>query len=64
MRPRVNSTGENFAQFWTVFQPSDSQYFVVDRVTLEQVTDYAKRKGDSVNDTERWLAPILDYDPE
>ena len=46
------------------FSHPESQYFVVGRVTLEQVTDYAKRKGDSVIDTERWLAPILDYDPE
>ena len=46
------------------FSHPESQYFVVGRVTLEQVTDYAKRKGDSVSDTERWLAPILDYDPE
>ena len=46
------------------FSHPESQYFVVGRVTLEQVTDYAKRKGDSVADTERWLAPILDYDPE
>ena len=46
------------------FSHPESQYFVVGRVTLEQVTDYAKRKGDNVSDTERWLAPILDYDPE
>ena len=46
------------------FSHPESQYFVVGRVTLEQVTDYAKRKGDSMSDTERWLAPILDYDPE
>ena len=46
------------------FSHPESQYFVVGRVTLEQVSDYAKRKGDSVSDTERWLAPILDYDPE
>ena len=46
------------------FSHPESQYFVVGRISLDQVTDYAKRKGDSVADTERWLAPILDYDPE
>jgi 5-methyltetrahydrofolate--homocysteine methyltransferase len=46
------------------FSHPDSQYFVVGRVSLEQVSDYAKRKGDSLADSERWLAPILDYDPE
>jgi 5-methyltetrahydrofolate--homocysteine methyltransferase len=29
-----------------------------------QVEDYAKRKGMSIKETERWLAPVLDYDPE
>ncbi len=46
------------------FSHPESQYFVVGRVSLEQVTDYAKRKGDSLVECERWLAPILDYDPE
>jgi 5-methyltetrahydrofolate--homocysteine methyltransferase len=46
------------------FSHPESQYFVVGRVTLEQVSDYAKRKGEPISDTERWLAPILDYDPE
>ncbi len=41
-----------------------SQYFVVGRVTREQVDDYAKRKGWTCTEAERWLAPILDYDPE
>ena len=46
------------------FSHPESQYFVVGRISLDQVTDYAKRKHDSVADTERWLAPILDYDPD
>ncbi len=41
-----------------------SQYFVVGRLTKEQVADYAKRKGWSLAEAERWLAPNLDYDPE
>ena len=41
-----------------------SQYFVVGRVSREQVEDYAKRKGWSMTEAERWLASNLDYDPE
>jgi 5-methyltetrahydrofolate--homocysteine methyltransferase len=46
------------------FSHPESQYFVVGRVTLEQVEDYAKRKGVALSEAEKWLAPILDYDPE
>jgi 5-methyltetrahydrofolate--homocysteine methyltransferase len=41
-----------------------SQYFVVGRLGKEQVEDYARRKGWSVPEAERWLASNLDYDPE
>ncbi|HUD41444.1 MAG TPA: methionine synthase [Dokdonella sp.] len=46
------------------FAHPDSQYFVVGRVTREQVEDYARRKGWTLAEAERWLAPNLDYDPE
>ncbi|TBR40711.1 methionine synthase [Dyella terrae] len=46
------------------FSHPDSQYFVVGRVTREQVDDYAKRKGWTREEAERWLAPNLDYDPD
>ncbi|QRN55908.1 methionine synthase [Dyella caseinilytica] len=46
------------------FSHPNSQYFVVGRVTREQVEDYAKRKGWTREEAERWLAPNLDYDPE
>ncbi|RDS81068.1 methionine synthase [Dyella psychrodurans] len=46
------------------FSHPNSQYFVVGRVTREQVDDYAKRKGWTRQEAERWLAPNLDYDPE
>jgi 5-methyltetrahydrofolate--homocysteine methyltransferase len=46
------------------FSHPESQYFVVGRVSKEQVDHYAARKKQSVAETERWLAPILDYDPE
>jgi 5-methyltetrahydrofolate--homocysteine methyltransferase len=46
------------------FSHPQSQYFVVGRVSKEQVEDYAKRKGASLAQAERWLASNLDYDPE
>ncbi len=46
------------------FSHPQSQYFVVGRLTKEQVADYAKRKGWTLAEAERWLAPNLDYDPE
>ncbi|MCX7043179.1 MAG: methionine synthase [Gammaproteobacteria bacterium] len=46
------------------FSHPRSQYFVVGRLGREQVADYARRKGVSVMQAERWLAPNLDYDPE
>jgi 5-methyltetrahydrofolate--homocysteine methyltransferase len=61
---------EGFAMYPTAavsgwyFSHPDSQYFVVGRLTREQVEDYAKRKGWTREQAERWLAPNLDYDPE
>lgn len=46
------------------FAHPQSQYFVVGKVSLEQVEEYAKRKHVALPEIERWLAPILDYDPE
>jgi 5-methyltetrahydrofolate--homocysteine methyltransferase len=40
-----------------------SAYFGVGKIERDQVEDYAKRKGWSLQETERWLAPILNYDP-
>jgi 5-methyltetrahydrofolate--homocysteine methyltransferase len=46
------------------FSHPQSQYFVVGRVSKEQVADYAKRKGVELAQAERWLASNLDYDPD
>ncbi len=46
------------------FSHPQSQYFVVGRVSKQQVEDYARRKGVSLAQAERWLASNLDYDPE
>jgi 5-methyltetrahydrofolate--homocysteine methyltransferase len=41
----------------------DSAYFAVGRIEADQVADYARRKGWETATAERWLAPILNYDP-
>jgi len=46
------------------FAHPDAQYFVLGRLTREQVEDYAVRKGWTLAEAERWLAPNLAYDPE
>jgi len=45
------------------FSHPDSEYFGVGRVERDQVEDYAARKGWTVEEAERWLAPVLNYDP-
>jgi 5-methyltetrahydrofolate--homocysteine methyltransferase len=45
------------------FSHPDSFYFGVGRIERDQVEDYAVRKGWTVAQAERWLAPILNYDP-
>ncbi len=46
------------------FSHPQSQYFVVGRLSREQVADYARRKNIALTQAERWLGPNLDYDPE
>ncbi len=45
------------------FSHPDSYYFGVGRIERDQVEDYAKRKGWTVEQAEKWLAPVLNYDP-
>jgi 5-methyltetrahydrofolate--homocysteine methyltransferase len=45
------------------FSHPDSHYFGVGKIERDQVEDYARRKGWSIADAERWLAPVLNYDP-
>ncbi len=42
----------------------ESQYFGIGKIGRDQVEDYAARKGEPVQVTERWLAPNLAYDPD
>lgn len=46
------------------FSHPQSQYFVVGRLAQDQVADYAERKGWTLQEAERWLAPNLGYNPE
>jgi 5-methyltetrahydrofolate--homocysteine methyltransferase len=41
----------------------DAHYFGVAKIERDQVEDYASRKGWSIGETERWLTPILNYEP-
>ena len=41
----------------------DAEYFGVGRIDRDQVEDYARRKGWDMATAERWLSPILAYDP-
>jgi 5-methyltetrahydrofolate--homocysteine methyltransferase len=41
----------------------ESYYFGVAKVERDQVQDYAARKGMSLDEAERWLAPVLNYVP-
>jgi 5-methyltetrahydrofolate--homocysteine methyltransferase len=45
------------------FAHPDARYFAVGKIDRDQVVDYAKRKGMSVAQVEKWLAPNLAYEP-
>jgi 5-methyltetrahydrofolate--homocysteine methyltransferase len=45
------------------FSHPESYYFGVGKIERDQVEDYAARKGMTVGEVERWLAPILNYIP-
>ncbi len=41
-----------------------SHYFGVGKVERDQAEDYARRKGWTIDECERWLAPVLNYEPQ
>ena len=55
MMPAASVSGLYFAN-------PESKYFAVGKICKDQVEDYASRKKMDVEETERWLAPILGYD--
>jgi 5-methyltetrahydrofolate--homocysteine methyltransferase len=59
---------ESYAMFpaasvsgWYMAHP-EAKYFPLGKVSRDQVQDYAHRKGMSVEEAEKWLAPNLGYD--
>jgi 5-methyltetrahydrofolate--homocysteine methyltransferase len=61
---------ESFAMFPTAavsgfyFSHPNSRYFAVGQIDLDQVQSYARRKGMTLEEAQRWLAPNLGYDAE
>ena len=54
MYPTASVSGWYFAH-------PDSKYFGVGKIQKDQVQQYAKRKGESVELIEKWLSPNLNY---
>ena len=60
---------EHFAMYPTAavsgwyFAHPESKYFAVGKIGVDQVEDYAERKGLTKAEAERWLMPSLAYDP-
>jgi len=54
MHPAASVSGLYFAH-------PEARYFAVDRLTKDQVEDYAKRKSMPIEEVERWLSPNLGY---
>jgi 5-methyltetrahydrofolate--homocysteine methyltransferase len=46
------------------FSHPDSRYFGVAEIGRDQVSDYAERKGMTLEEAEKWLSPNLAYDPD
>jgi 5-methyltetrahydrofolate--homocysteine methyltransferase len=46
------------------FSHPRAHYFGVGKIDRDQVANYAQRKGFTMNEAERWLAPILGYEPD
>jgi 5-methyltetrahydrofolate--homocysteine methyltransferase len=47
---------------WYIAHPQ-ARYFALGKIDREQVEDYARRKGMTLAETERWLSPNLGYEP-
>lgn len=59
---------ESFAMYpassvsgWYLAHP-ESKYFTIGKIAKDQVVDYAKRKNMPLEEVEKWLAPVLNYD--
>lgn len=70
VEPRIGvSLTSNYAMYpassvsGLYFANKDSHYFSVGKIEKDQVEDYASRKGWTLTEAEKWLAPILNYEP-
>jgi 5-methyltetrahydrofolate--homocysteine methyltransferase len=54
MYPAASVSGWYFAH-------PESRYFPIGKIGKDQAEDYAHRKGMSLDEAERWLAPVLGY---
>ena len=59
---------ESFAMYpassvsgWYFAHP-ESKYFTIGKIAKDQVVDYAKRKNMPLEEIEKWLSPVLNYD--
>ncbi len=57
MLPAASVSGFYFAH-------PQSRYFQVGKIERDQVLDYQRRKGLDLRTVERWLSPVLNYEPE
>jgi 5-methyltetrahydrofolate--homocysteine methyltransferase len=61
---------ESFAMYPTAavsgwyFTSAESKYFGLGKIGKDQVIEYASRKSYSIEEMERWLSPVLSYDPD
>ena len=46
------------------FSHPDAKYFAIGKIRQDQVQDYAQRKSMDLTEAERWLSPVLGYDPD
>jgi 5-methyltetrahydrofolate--homocysteine methyltransferase len=56
MTPAASVSGLYFAH-------PQARYFTVGRLGEDQIASYARRKGQSIDEVERWLTPNLSYEP-
>jgi 5-methyltetrahydrofolate--homocysteine methyltransferase len=56
MNPAASVSGIYFAH-------PQARYFMLGKIGKDQVEEYALRKGMSIRETEKWLAPALNYEP-
>jgi len=44
------------------FANPESKYFGIGKISKDQVENYASRKNMDIDEVERWLRPVLDYE--